>query len=331
MMYWEYGIDSARFESMGTFQNIQNGRLLPPAIAVLVCFLPFVPPAAALGAGIAVGAIFGTRAFAVPEKTDRYLLQGSVVLLGFGMDVRVVLRESVNGIWLSAVLLAMTFLVGALSARFLRVERQASLLVSAGTAICGGSAIASVAASTRADRESIGMSMAVVFLLNAASLVLFPVLGHVLGMDARTFGTWAGLAIHDLSSVVGAATSFDPSALPAAIAVKLGRTLWILPVSMLAAWIVRFDGEPRKFKAPVPVFLLGFAVAALIGMWEPSLQAWMPAVRMVSHGGFDLALIVIGTRFDFGRIRRGGPGLLVQGLVQWILVALVSWAWIEGT
>lgn len=306
----------------------KTAPILLTSLLGAACFAPAVAPAAAMLSGMALSALAGERLWKGPAGADRILLQASVVLLGFGMDVHAVLRAGVDGMGLSAVLLALTFLGGLGLARLLKLDRQASFLVSAGTAICGGSAIAAVAASTRARREAVGLALATVFLLNALALVLFPWIGHRIGLSPQGFGTWAGLAVHDVSSVVGAAASFDPQALPVAIAVKLGRTLWILPVSLVAAWLTRKVGRPEEGKATVPFFLLGFLATALLTSVLPGLQGLVPAARTVSHGGFNLALFLIGLRFDLGVIRRGGVGLLLQGLIQWIVAAAVSLAWI---
>jgi len=286
-------------------------------------------PAAALGLGILLGLAPWKGLWKGPAGADRLLLQGSVVVMGFEMDVHAVLRAGVHGMGLSAVLLSATLLIGWGFARWMGVERQASSLVSAGTSICGGSAIAAVAASTRAERESVGLAMGVVFLLNAVALVLFPAIGHLLGMGPTAFGTWAGLAIHDVSSVVGAAATFDPRSLPVAVAVKLGRTLWILPVSLFAAWSVPKGRPPGKTKFAFPLFLLGFLAAAATTTLVPGIRPIVPGMRMVAHAGFDLALFLIGTRFDLNRIRHHGGTLLVQGLAQWIVVAVSSLAWIR--
>jgi uncharacterized integral membrane protein (TIGR00698 family) len=213
--------------------------------------------------------------------------------------------------------------------RWLGLDKQASLLISAGTAICGGSAIAAVATSTRAGRESIGLAMGVVFLLNGIALLLFPPLGHFLAMSPTAFGTWAGLAIHDVSSVVGAAATFDPRALPTAIAVKLGRTLWILPIALLAArWTRGAEGAGRP-RTAIPWFLVWFLAAAALSSLVPGIHAHLGGIRLVAHGGFDLALFLIGTRFDLDKIRNGGEKLLIQGTAQWAIVAVVSFLWIR--
>jgi len=306
----------------------KTAPILLTSLLGAACFVPALAPAAAMLAGMALSALAGERIWKGPVGADRLLLQASVVLLGFGMDGHAVLRAGLDGMGLSAVLLALTFLGGLGMARLLKLDRQASLLVSAGTAICGGSAIAAVAASTRARREAVGLAMATVFLLNALALLLFPWLGHRIGLSPQDFGTWAGLAVHDVSSVVGAATSFDPQALPVAIAVKLGRTLWILPVSLVAAWLTREQDGSEGRQGTVPLFLLGFLATALLTSWVPGLHRFVPAARTVSHGGFNLALFLIGLRFDPGAIRRGGLNLFLQGLIQWIVAAAVSLAWI---
>jgi len=302
---------------------------LPALLLAALCLSPRMVPAVALGLGILLGLLPWKRLWKGPAGADRLLLQGSVVVMGFGMDVHAILRAGVHGMGLSAVLLSATFLVGWGFARWMGVERQASVLVSAGTAICGGSAIAAVAASTRAERESVGLAMGVVFLLNAVALVLFPAIGHLLGMGPGAFGTWAGLAIHDVSSVVGAAATFDPRSLPVAVAVKLGRTLWILPVTLIAAWSVPKGKHPGTAKIAFPLFLLGFLAAAAATTLVPGIRPIVPGMRIVAHAGFDLALFLIGTRFDLNRIRHHGGKLLVQGFAQWIVVAVSSLAWIR--
>lgn len=292
----------------------------------LACLLPQTAPVAALVAGIALKAIFGARTPNLPASLDRHLLQGSVILLGFGMDIHAVLQAGLHGMWLSLSLLAATFGLGWLFARLLKLDLPTSILVSAGTAICGGSAIAAVGASTHAKREAIGMSLGVVFLLNAVALVVFPLIGRWLALTPGTFGTWAGLAIHDVSSVVGAATFFDESSLPAAVATKMGRTLWIIPVSLLAAWAARKNAPECRTRANVPFFLVGFLAAALVGALVPELGTLAAHLGVITHAGFGLALALIGTRVDLDKIRQSGAGLLAQGLVQWIVVAGVSLA-----
>lgn len=296
------------------------------AVVGLACLLPQTAPVAALGAGIALKAIFGARTPNLPASLDRHLLQGSVILLGFGMDIHAVLQAGLHGMGLSLALLATTFGLGWLFARILKLDLSTSILVSAGTAICGGSAIAAVGASTHAKREAIGMSLGVVFLLNAVALVVFPLIGRWLALTPGTFGTWAGLAIHDVSSVVGAATTFDASSLPAAVATKMGRTLWIVPVSLLAAWAAHKNVPECRTRANFPFFLVGFLAAALVGALFPELGTFVPHLRSIAHAGFALALALIGTRVDLAKIRQSGAGFLMQGLVQWIVVAGVSLA-----
>jgi len=314
-------------EFFGSFPGMRTNRHLPHiAIAGvgLACLLPQTAPVVALGAGIALKTIFGDRTPNLPARLDRLLLQGSVILLGFGMDVHAVVGAGLHGMGLSFVLLAATFGLGWLFARLFGLDLSTSLLVSAGTAICGGSAIAAVGASTHAKREAIGMSLGVVFLLNAVALLVFPLVGSWLALPSSTFGTWAGLAIHDVSSVVGAATTFDASSLPNAVATKMGRTLWILPVCLLAAWVVRRNHPDEPTPANFPYFLLGFLAAALLGAAIPGIASFIPHLGMIAHAGFGLALALIGTRIDLDKIRQSGAGIFFQGLIQWIVVAVAS-------
>ena len=258
----------------------------------------------------------------------KQILQLAVILLGAGLNLAEVWHTGIETLVLMLVTITTVFVTAWLAGKALGVRGNNRDLIASGTAICGGSAIAAVAASTRARREATGLAMATVFLLNALALVLFPWIGHRIGLSPEDFGTWAGLAVHDVSSVVGAAASFDPQALPVAIAVKLGRTLWILPVSLLAAWLTRKVPGHGESKTTVPFFLVGFLATAILTSALPGLQGLVPAARTVSHGGFNLALFLIGLRFESSAIRRGGVGLLLQGTVQWIVAATVSLAWI---
>jgi len=308
----------------------QRASALALGAAGLLCLAPFAAPALAMLAGIALRLLFGEAIWKGPSKADRFLLQASVVLLGFGMDIHLLVRTGLHGIGLSLLLLTMTFALGRILSRRLGIDPQSSLLVSAGTAICGGSAIAAVAASTQARREAVGMAMATVFLLNAVALLAFPLLGHWLQLTPETFGAWAGLAIHDVSSVVGAATSFDPAAVPVAVATKLGRTLWIVPVALIAAARMRRHGTANPgAKGTFPWFLVGFFAAALLASALPACRPWIPFLRGAAHAGFNLALLLIGLRIDLDRIRQAGVRLLLQGILQWVVVAAVSLAWIR--
>jgi len=302
--------------------------LLPIAVAA-ACLIPGMPPAAALLLGIAVAALPGRPRIRNGATVSRVLLQVSVVALGLGLDIHVLLRTGLEGLGLSALTVAVTFAAGILLAKLLRVERSASRLVSAGTAICGGSAIAAVAQATRADDDAVGTAMGTVFLLNAVALVIFPPLGHILGMDPHAFGTWAGVAVHDVSSVVGAAAAFSPAALPVAIATKLARTLWIIPISLVAAHLTARRTATKAGKgAKVPLFLLGFIAASLLSALLPPVREVAPILAKFARSGFTLALFLVGLGVHTDKIRQSGWRILAQGTIQWALTAGISLTWI---
>jgi hypothetical protein len=213
-----------------TFPSAGSKALL--ALAVLFALTPFASPGIALAAGLALALTVGNPWPAMARKVNRPLLQGSVVLLGFGTNVVAVLVAARHGLLIAAVTIAGTFLLGAALRRLLAIQPKTATLLSAGTAICGGSAIAAVALATSAAEAEISVALGTVFLLNAVALFLFPPLGHLLGLSQVQFGTWAGIAIHDVSSVVAAASAYGPEALQTATVVKLSRTLWIIPVAI---------------------------------------------------------------------------------------------------
>ena len=205
------------------------------AAGILFCFTPWASPGVALALGLAFALLLDNPYRESGSRYVKWLLQTSVVLLGFGVDLAAVLRVGAHGILFAAVSIFATFTLGYWLARLLRINLKTSLLISAGTAICGGSAIAAVGSAVDADKSEMSVAMGTVFLLNAVALFLFPVLGHVLGLTQGQFGTWAGIAIHDVSSVAGAASSYGDQALHVATIVKLSRVLWILPVTFAAA------------------------------------------------------------------------------------------------
>ena len=214
--------------------------LLP--LAVALALTPLASPGVALAVGLALALTVGNPWPAVTRRVSKPLLQTSVVLLGFGTNLVAVLAAARHGLLIAATTIAFTFLLGAGLRRLLRLHPSTATLLSAGTAICGGSAIAAVAVATAAAEADMSVAFGTVFLLNAIALFLFPPLGHALGLSQAQFGTWAGIAIHDVSSVVAAASSYGPEALQTATVVKLSRTLWIVPVA-LAARV--HDAAPR--------------------------------------------------------------------------------------
>lgn len=316
-------------------------RLAVFAIGAAFCLSPWASPALALGLGMALALTLDNPAVKLSRIGSKYLLQASVVLLGFGMNLGVILRTGEQGLLFAAVTIVTTFVLGALLARWLKIERLTSLLISAGTAICGGSAIAAVGASVDADHGEMTVAMGTVFLLNAVALYSFPVIGHALGMSPTEFGTWAGVAIHDISSVVGAAAAYGHGALQTATAVKLSRALWILPVASAAAlWIrrapqrglanARFGFEvdaastQQRRKLQVPWFIGLFLLASVVRSFSPRVAAVAPSLDHLAEVGLTLALFCIGANLSRATLKAVGIKPLVQGIVLWIVISVGS-------
>ncbi len=302
-------------------------------LGAVVSLLPFVSPGIALLAGVAVGMAFGNPFAVASRSLSRKLLALSVVGLGAGMDLRIVERAGIDGVAYTVVGIAACLALGALLARVLRVGTNTGALISIGTAICGGSAIAAVAPALRAKEDEITVALATIFVLNAVALFVFPVVGHAVGLDQERFGLWAALAIHDTSSVVGAAMAYGPRALEVATTVKLARALWIVPVTMgVAAWVARRDratgGAPgaRAAKTPRPWFIAGFLGAAALFTFLPAFRPIGHALSELSHHTMAATLFLIGASLTRPALRAVGARPMVQGVVLWVSVAGLSLA-----
>ena len=291
----------------------------------MFCCTPWSSP----GVALALGLVFAlTLDNPYRDKGGRYvrlLLQTSVVLLGFGMDLASVFWVGLHGLVFAALTIFATFTLGYWLARLLDVNRKTSQLISAGTAICGGSAIAAVGTAVDAEPGEMSVAMGTVFLLNAVALYLFPVLGHLLGLSQGQFGTWAGVAIHDVSSVVGAGTAYGEEALRTATVVKLSRVLWIVPVTLVAASIFH-GGRTQKTgkRLPLPWFIVGFLLASLAGRLLPEIKQWAPLLAYLAKSGFAATLFCIGASLSVGAIKAVGYKPLLQGVILWLFISSVS-------
>lgn len=276
-------------------------------------------PVTGLLAGAAAATVLGNPARAFTGKASKYLLQGSVVLLGFGLALAAVLKVGQASLWLTLAAISLTLSAGYLLGRLFGVGRDLSLLISCGTAICGGSAIAAIAPAIGASQEDTALSLSVVFLLNAAALLLFPQVGHYFMMDQRAFGLWAAMAIHDTSSVVGAAATYGAAALAVATTVKLTRALWILPVSFFCARQRKTNAGPD-----LPWFLLGFLAAALARSLLPGERQLWDALNEAGKRSMSGALFLLGAGLTVGDIRRLGARPLLKAVTLWLLVSAAS-------
>jgi uncharacterized integral membrane protein (TIGR00698 family) len=289
-------------------------------------------PPTALMAGILFTLLIGHPFAHWNHKVTKLLLQICVVLLGFGMNLPVVLRLGLNGSLFAATTIGATLLLGWWVGRRLALDRKTTTLISVGTAICGGSAIAAVSTVITASEAEIAVSIGTIFLLNAVALYVFPLTGHLLHLSQAQFGLWAGVAIHDISSVVGAGLSYGPDALQTATAVKLSRTLWIVPLTLAIAFGLgrraRAGAEgshrSKKIKIAVPWFIGFFLLASLLRSYVPIVLTWSPELSGIARRGMILVLFLIGTSLSLRALRVVGWRTVMAGLVLWLFISVAS-------
>jgi len=300
---------------------VKNGNLLKAVFWVLLagCCWPGVTAPTALVAGITLGIAIGNPWSAATAVWSRRLLQASVVGLGFGMNLPELLKTGREAFLYTAISISFTMIVGYLLGWSFKIPRHTSTLISFGSAICGGSAIAAMAPVIKAEPEETGVALATVFTLNSIALILFPPLGHLLGMGQRQFGLWSALAIHDTSSVVGAAAAYGGLALAIGTTVKLTRALWIMPSALVAAWFTKSEG-----KVPFPLFIIGFIAAAAIKTALPRFnQVWNP-LNGVAKQSLVVTLFLIGCGLTREVLGRTGIKPLAQGVILWAIVSVTS-------
>ncbi|WP_020676706.1 YeiH family protein [Geopsychrobacter electrodiphilus] len=288
-------------------------------ILLLGCCWPVITAPIALVAGISFGILIGNPWAATTSTWSRRLLQASVVGLGFGMNLPELLKTGKEAFVYTAVSISFTMLAGYLLGRLFKTPQRTSTLISFGTAICGGSAIAAMAPVIKAEPEETGVALATIFTLNSIALLLFPFVGHLLGMGQRQFGLWAALAIHDTSSVVGAAAAYGGLALAIGTTVKLTRALWIMPAALVATWVTKSEG-----KVKIPLFIVGFIAAAAVRTLLPQFdQLWHP-LNNIAKQSLVVTLFLIGIGLTREVLGRTGVKPLAQGITLWMLVSVSS-------
>ncbi len=297
---------------------------------ILLCIAPlaykpigdYVNAPTALVAGFLFTLLLGHPFPNLSGKATSLLLKASVVGLGFGMNVHSAIAAGKDGIGLTVASITTVLTLGYFIGKALKLPRKLSHLVSSGTAICGGSAIAAVAPAVEADEKEISVSLGVIFLLNSIALILFPIIGHTLGMTDHEFGLWSAIAIHDTSSVVGAASAYSPEALDVAVTVKLARALWIIPISILSTILFK----SKNSKVSIPWFIGFFIVAMLLNSYIPQLteygiSSWISAL---SKAFLVVTLFLIGASLSIAKIKSVGYKPLLLGVILWIIISILS-------
>lgn len=257
-------------------------------------------------------------------KWTKKLLSYSIIGLGFGISLQQALVVTGDGIGLIVTSIAATFALGMLLAKLLQLDTVMSYLISAGTAICGGSAIAAVAPAIKAKDQQIGLALATIFVLNSIALFIFPVIGHALNLDQVTFGRWAAIAIHDTSSVVGAASAYGEQALLTATTLKLARALWIVPVAFFSALIFRSDNG----KVSIPYFILFYCLAILLSDWLPQFEPLYSGIFSVAKQTLVLCLFLIGSGISIDKLKAAGFKPMLLGISLWCFISIGSLIWL---
>ena len=288
-------------------------------VILFLCFMPFISPAIALLFGILLS-LFGLKQTHIAKYTS-FSLQASIVLMGFGMNLVQVIHTSRTGLVYTAISVVFVMLCGLLLGKLLKVDSIITILISAGTAICGGSAIAAVAPVVKAKNAQISFALVVVFILNGIALIIFPIIGHYFNLSQATFGYWAAIAIHDTSSVVGAGATYGAKALEIATTVKLIRALWIIPLSIVIFFVQK---EKPNGKIKLPWFIGLFIISILIAYQFPNMQTTFSHLNWLGKRGMVVALFLIGSNISVAEAKQAGLRSFVLGIVLWLLIGVSS-------
>ena len=310
------------FSAMNNFRNNLGDtiRKIIFILTLIFCLSPYVSPPIALLLGIVIAQFVGHPYQHLNHKVTKVLLQVSVVGLGFGMNVSTALNAGKEGILFTVFSIIGTLVLGVLLGKILKVNHKTSFLVSVGTAICGGSAIAAVSPVIKAEEKQISIALGTIFILNSIALFLFPFVGEQLHLSQSQFGLWCAIAIHDTSSVVGAASKYGNEALQIATTVKLTRALWIIPVALISGFI--FKSETRKIK--IPYFIGLFVVAVIINTYVPFVQKISGTIVHLSKMGLTVTLFLIGCGLSKEALASVGLKPILQGLILWIVISLAT-------
>ena len=307
----------------------QYRKIIFLLLLLLCAFSPAISAPIALLLGLLVASVMGHPFLHINKKATTLLLQISVVCLGFNMNFEHALKAGKEGFLFTVGTIGITLLAGWFIGKKLKIDQNTSMLISNGTAICGGSAIAAIAPIIKANDQQISVALGTIFILNSIALFIFPPLGHWLQFTDHQFGTWCAIAIHDTSSVVGAASKFSDEALQVATTIKLERALWIIPLSLLTAYFRKNSGRVK-----LPYFIFYFIIAILVSTYLP---LYVPAIGnkigdntlfywlfLLGKKGLVITLFLIGSGLSLNTIRQVGFKPILQGVLLWLLIGSVS-------
>jgi uncharacterized integral membrane protein (TIGR00698 family) len=280
----------------------------------------FFTPAIALFVGILFSLIIGNPYPKLAKKGSKYMLQISVVGLGFGMNLHESLQAGKEGMIYTIISVIGVMILGVFIGKMLNINRKNSYLISSGTAICGGSAIAAVAPVIDADENDTSLALITIFVLNAIALFIFPMIGEALELTQQQFGTWAAIAIHDTSSVVGAGAAYGDEALKVATTIKLTRALWIIPLAFISAFVFRTKGK----RVTIPWFIILFVVAMLINTYLPLPQLLTENVTYLAKKLLTITLFLIGAGLSVSALKKVGVKPLLLGVVLWVVISVTT-------
>lgn len=306
------------------YESLLNKRLsvreIIFVISLLLCLTPFVSPPIALLLGFIIAQFSGHPYIHLNHKATSFLLKASVVGLGFGMNAQSAMQAGKEGLVFTIASIAGTLCFGLLLGRFLKIEKKTSHLISCGTAICGGSAIAAISPLIKAEEKQISVALGTIFILNSIALFLFPFVGHLLNLSQTQFGIWSAIAIHDTSSVVGAASKYGADALQIATTVKLTRALWIIPVALITVLV----SKTGKQKIKIPYFIGLFILAMIINTYLPVVRPVTIHLYGLAQTGLVITLFLIGAGLSPAVLKSVGIKPLMQGIILWAIISVAT-------
>jgi uncharacterized integral membrane protein (TIGR00698 family) len=288
--------------------------------ALILCLTPIVSPPVALLIGFAIAQFIGHPFLHLNHNATSFLLKMSVVGLGFGMNVQSAVHAGKEGILFTVASIIGTLGFGLLLGRFLKIEKKTSHLISCGTAICGGSAIAAISPLIQAGEKQISVALGTIFILNSIALFVFPYVGHQLHLSQTQFGLWSAIAIHDTSSVVGAANKYGAEALQIATTVKLARALWIIPVALLTTLFFKTG----KQKISIPYFIGLFILAMVCNTYLPVIHPFSARIVDLAKIGLTATLFLIGAGLSRSVLKSVGIKPLLQGIILWVIISVAA-------